>query len=664
MEVIIDNASPQISYYSNSNGWIVNHSTNQKYGDPNTNRYSQSTFHATFTEGDRMEFRFNGSGIAVHGAKRDNHGIFGVQVDNSSIRYLSGHSDVAEYQTELFSLNNLTTHQEHLITVTNYSNDNSTKWWLDIDHLIVTQPVMDNEYTSIIDDSSPFVSYDVGWNTTDPGDSQYYNGTQHISTIPSSVMTLNFSGSSIQLFGSMDTDHGNYSISLDGVIGNMYRATNWQRLTGVSLFFAAGLEEGPHTIQLTNLGKSNITTMDFDYAVVNSTVNATTTGGDSSSIPNDTGEVVPPPNKSHSGAIAGTVIAILLVFILLFAAAFFVYRRRQGRSISPRDPDNPTKGISSRAINQMTIVPKRTSDSKQDWTRLPDPPETAGSVVSFDASLPSSTRNSGSRRDTVIPSLPSFRASFPSLFQITPRSSQVPTVRSSHRESNPGSRSIISRLQSFNPPQSYQNKNHYPFKTGGNGNNARSSYQDNNPFKTNTSPFTPTSEHPSPLYQQSIPPYSRSSAHPGRLEYPQQSSAVPSSQALPNSEAMTSPMFSEFFSEDDSDNPRGVYSTSSSNLSHPQPAHRTDQARVSVATPLRHLSVPYTATMVDFDSSAYTTTTSIYSSRRGTGISEEIDLGLFSIPEFAPPAYAQATRISLGPGKLEILTRSSKESEV
>ncbi|WWD03615.1 hypothetical protein V865_001670 [Kwoniella europaea PYCC6329] len=688
MEILIDDASPQISYYSSSkeDGWIVNHSEGQKYSDPNTDKYSQSTFHATFTDGDRMEFRFNGSKIQVYGAKRDNHATYGVELDGSNPIYTSGHTDNAQYQTVIFSQDDLPTDIEHVITMTNHPNgidsksNQTMKWWLDIDHIVITQPIEDKIYTTRIDDTSPSVTYDQdGWTTEGSGDPQYHNSTQHTSIIPSSTMTMNFNGTSVQLFGSLNDNHGNCSISLDGVIEGMYSATNWEHVAGVSLFSASGLEDGPHTVQLTNLGKSNITTIDFDYAVVNSTIKpadsesdaatvSISDGSDSSDdfqteagIDGGNGE----NSKSNVGAVAGAVIAVILVIIALGLGGWYLYRRKLGKSVYPGSSGPfPIKDMSTRVINRLPLTVQRGStDSKQEWARLTDSLPTADTTASFDASIPSSTRTSSSRRDTVIPSLASFRASFPSLFHMSFRSSNLPMVEPNIGDDKRGSKSNMSKFPSVVPRQSYQTNptkagentprsscQTYPFKA--NAFTPRSSYQSNGLKPSDVSQFTRFSRSPFGD-NHGTPPYQAGNVEEMNGSQQNLSSAIPSSAAI------TSPMFSEFFSGNNANH----HLESDCPVSHPQPSYMPNpRTRISVAVPMRHLSVPYTATMVDLDSSAYTTT-SIFSSRRGTGISEEeIDLGLFSIPEFAPPAYAQATRISLGPGRTEELMRAASNA--
>ncbi|WWC71974.1 uncharacterized protein I206_105933 [Kwoniella pini CBS 10737] len=688
MEILIDDTSPQISYYSSSStGWITNHSNGTRYSDGFLNRYSQSTFHATFTEGDRMEFRFNGSGIKVFGANRDNHATYSVELDGLGPIYMSGHTDNPQFQAELFRADDLPIDREHRLTMTNRPNstaDQSMKWWFDVDHIITSQPISDDIYTTLINDTSPYVTYDQGWKATGVDGSHNFDSTRHVSTIPSSTLTMSFNGSSVQIFGTIDSDHGNYSISLDGIVDGMYSATNWQQLHDVSLFIASGLNDGPHVLELTNLGKSNITTIDFGYAVVNSTiktdgygytspVNATHSGTSTGSNDN-------PKSSSNSGAIAGLVVAVILVTIALGLAGYYVYRKKRQRqrrtthSYSPTTDQTRFKEIQNRLINILP-VPRKSTERKQDWARLSDPPQTATTSTSFDATEPSSTRTSTSRRDTVIPSLVSFRASFSSLFDLSFRSSNLPMIEPNIPDSNRGSKSIVSKFLSIISRES----NQIPIKISDQTPN-RSSYQ-SHPFKAST--LTPRISH----HSNTMNPITSRYAHTSQNLFdnhhntpPYQSNLVEdmTTEAERSNSTLTSPMFSEFFNKDERNNNQSNFNNKISKFSHIQRNQNQNsnlnRARISVAIPMRHLSVPYTATMVDFDSSRYTMTatttrTSIFSNRRDTCISEEeeIDLGLFSIPEFAPPAYAQATRISLGPGKIEQLKRidssASKDSD-
>ncbi|WWC91655.1 uncharacterized protein L201_006601 [Kwoniella dendrophila CBS 6074] len=748
MEILIDDACPQLSYFSASDGWVTNHRNGTRYSDSQTPKYSQSTFHATYGEGDHMEFRFNGSGIKTIGAKRSNHAMFGAQLDDFKPVYKSGYDLNGTYQTELFARDNLTTDKEHIITMTNYPNFNATSsakegWWVDIDHIIVTQPIKEQVYTTRIDDTSSFINYDESWTMETSNVTKLYNSTEHISSQSNSTMNLSFNGSSIQLFGGIGIQHGNYSISLDGTLKGVYNATYFENLPVVSLYMASGLEEGPHIIQLTNLGKSKTSVIDFDYAIVNSTIKPDVTNSDpaiSISNPtdpgtsNDTISTAQADNTStsHKGGIVGAVVAIIFILTALALGGWYLHRRRRrARSVhsgEDREEEASTgiiQGLSSKVINKLTSNRKSIESQQDKWARLSDdqhhilkvdhsPTENAQiayTTDSFDASVPvlslpfvnvpfedeivdnrdkdngNTRRNSLKRRDTVIPSLVSFRASLTSLFNMSFRGSQVPPGRS--EEPKRGSRFIVPKFPSFLSSSHHQSSD-LP-KISDRSPRSSTSYQNkDHPFK-------------SPNSESIAPPYKARDSNQINI-FNSLSMTLPeiSTSSFHQGDTLTSPMLSEFFSALNSNRNSSVSTMSKRNSAALVDVQDQNQqsdsnghdnsyaplnrgARISVAVPVepaqiegtnintsqnrnpnsssqQHLSVPYTATMPEYNLGIPTerartiySSTIFSSSRRDTGISsnlneddEEIDLGLFSIPEFSPPAYAQATRISLG----------------
>ncbi|WVR00239.1 hypothetical protein IAU59_007381 [Kwoniella sp. CBS 9459] len=286
MEITIDDSSPQISYYSNSTsvGWSNNHGDNgEGSSDPYLKLYSKGTFHSTSGDGDRMVFSFNGTGIALYGSKRPNHEVCGVRIDDENEVYVSSYAKTPEFQRQLFMRDDLPADQEHTITVTNYPSkrdpnapsSNSSERTLDIDHIIVTLPISGPLYTTTLDDSSSAVTYDTTWKATNDSDAAYYNSTSHSTSRTGSVADIRFSGTSVQLFGTIGGSYGNYSISIDGAPEERYNASNWTSLNRVPLYTASGLKDTPHVLRLVNRGGTN-QGLDFDYAVVNSTIAPTT----------------------------------------------------------------------------------------------------------------------------------------------------------------------------------------------------------------------------------------------------------------------------------------------------------------------------------------------------------------------------------------------------
>ncbi|WVR00237.1 hypothetical protein IAU59_007379 [Kwoniella sp. CBS 9459] len=364
MDILIDDASPQFSWITTTPGgvgWIVDHTMGTTYPDPLTNRYSDATFHATFTEGDRMEFRFNGTGVTVYGAKRGNHGTYGVIVDELEEDFMDGYSAKDDMQAVLYEKFGLSTDREHVIKVTNYpsrSKGRTGRLWMDIDHVIITHQIPSTMYTTYIDDNAPSIEYGSGWQSYGSGTGGYYNMTSHMSTTLDSAMEFKFNGTSIQMYAGIHTNHGNYTIALDGGDEQQCNAYNWELLYQVPIFTASGLEDREHTIRYRNAAPAPNNFLSFDFAIVNSSVkpdgwHEAQAGGSATSItsstvgPSGTSSTAPsgtatsssaaggsagsegksgPSIAALSGGIAGGVVALALLGVLLF---WFLRQRKR-----------------------------------------------------------------------------------------------------------------------------------------------------------------------------------------------------------------------------------------------------------------------------------------------------------------------------------------------
>ncbi|WVR09747.1 hypothetical protein IAU60_006823 [Kwoniella sp. DSM 27419] len=358
MDITLDDASPLLSFVSpGEDGWVDDHNQGSDYYDPNVNSYSMSTFHATALDGDYMQLKFNGTGVVVYGAKRFNHGVYGVVVDGADVEYFSGYSGPAIFQQEMYRRDNLTAGVEHVITVTNHPNlrniglpnsefDDS---WLDIDHVTITAPAERAVYTTTIEDDDKAVQYGSGWGVAQ--DPDFHGGTSRVSKASGDVMKLVFSGSSIELFGGVNVDHGNYSVSIDGGLQTMWSGNNWERLYQVPKYLVTGLQDTQHTLQLTNLGNARYPVFGFDYALVRSSIrpaggNTTTSVASSSNGAAATGSGG--ANK-HIGEIAGGVVGGLVGLFLVALLAWCLFgserqrrrvARREARGYAPSTPDS------------------------------------------------------------------------------------------------------------------------------------------------------------------------------------------------------------------------------------------------------------------------------------------------------------------------------------
>lgn len=97
------------------------------------------------------------------------------------------------------------------------NGDNSTNKWFDLDYVVVTQPVQDLQ-SQTFDDSHPAFAYSgSGWTTSFSTLNRFSNLTGHQTNVANDFVTFGFKGSSVTIRGSVDSDHGSYVASLDGV---------------------------------------------------------------------------------------------------------------------------------------------------------------------------------------------------------------------------------------------------------------------------------------------------------------------------------------------------------------------------------------------------------------------------------------------------------------
>lgn len=111
-----------------------------------------------------------------------------------------------------------------------------------------------------------------------------------------------------------------------------------------SVFTASGLTDGPHTIVMATLPvSSSLNNVDFDYAVVNSTINPNGVTGNSTGTNSTTstanGQGSTSSGGSSTGAIAGGVVGGVVVLAILGVLAWWFLRRKQrGKRVPSSEP--------------------------------------------------------------------------------------------------------------------------------------------------------------------------------------------------------------------------------------------------------------------------------------------------------------------------------------
>ncbi|ODN81549.1 hypothetical protein L202_01967 [Cryptococcus amylolentus CBS 6039] len=382
MDIFIDDASPQLVYRSNSSGWITDHRNGTTWPDPTTDQYSFSTFHATSTEGDSLTVKFNATTVSLYGAKRPNHGIFGVIIDGGDEQFVSGWAEGSVYGQRLFKAVDLSAEKEHTMTVTNYPSkttgqtDDGTGFWLDIDYIVFHSSLDDKEqvFTTILDDTSPAVTYDDAWAPDGDGDSASYNQTEHVSTTQGSGFTLNFNGSSIQVFAAVGPNHGQYSVSADGGEEETFNSSWPETVYKVPTYTISNLPDSPHTLKFTNLEAKSL---GFDYAVINSTLSSSSFSNASSPIllgttVSSASESVNSEEASEStrsvGAIAGGIAGGAVGLGLVFLLAWVLFWRKKGDHSRLEYGDGDADGLGRRSSFYYSKPPQQTRSRSQKST--------------------------------------------------------------------------------------------------------------------------------------------------------------------------------------------------------------------------------------------------------------------------------------------------------
>jgi hypothetical protein len=181
------------------------------------------------------------------------HFVFHAPVDTDEA-YLFGTSDVDEFQTLLFSVNNLT-YGEHTLTVTNLGFDNGTAGYLDVNWIDWESTLPAGSTSQIIAASSPLFELLPGPTWWQYGfDPNAYGDAQNFTQSPAARFRMNFTGEAVAVYGYLDTNHGNYSCAVDGEDLKMYSGQYSTRVYQQLICYVDGLENHrEHSVVMDNV---------------------------------------------------------------------------------------------------------------------------------------------------------------------------------------------------------------------------------------------------------------------------------------------------------------------------------------------------------------------------------------------------------------------------
>ncbi|KAG6910371.1 hypothetical protein DXG01_011086 [Tephrocybe rancida] len=369
----IDDTSPNITY---SNGW-------SNGGGPDE---FNSTTHGTTIAGSQASYTFKGSFIEVFGTiGRENNAnpnfapISTYTIDNNldtAVTFTGTIGSITLYKQLLYTSTVLDESQPHTLVIT-YTTAGKNPLWLDYfrvtDTPIITttsstQTTLFPTTVSVVDDTSPDITYSNGW--LNGGSSDEFNSTTHGAVTAGAQASYTFKGSFIEVFGTIGRENNgdpsfaatstytidnnlDTAVTFTGVIGstNLYK----------QLLYSSNVldESQPHTLVIT------YTTADknplwLDYFRVSDTPITTTTTSSIASIPTaQPSHATSQSSRLSPGTIAGIAVGSCAALLLVVVIVLLL------RSLNTRE---------SRSRDEVPQTQRRTSWFNRLWHSQPPPP--------------------------------------------------------------------------------------------------------------------------------------------------------------------------------------------------------------------------------------------------------------------------------------------------
>ncbi|KAF7794895.1 hypothetical protein EIP86_006038 [Pleurotus ostreatoroseus] len=191
----------------------------------------------------------------------------------------------------------------------------STPTWFDIDYMLVTSGDGNLSTPSndvVLDDGHKNITYSSGWVNTPNGlTQQYFNDTLHVTPTQGASASIAFYGNAITVYGATSTNHGAFSIALDGISipsilngsapafrpQNMLVSSILIRLSALLIkymqYYSGGLSTTLHTLTITNVDPTGLY-LDLDKVVVSTwpVADSSATNG-STSVPQSSSAAAP-----------------------------------------------------------------------------------------------------------------------------------------------------------------------------------------------------------------------------------------------------------------------------------------------------------------------------------------------------------------------------------
>ncbi|KAK0213067.1 hypothetical protein DFS33DRAFT_94148 [Desarmillaria ectypa] len=251
----IQECSSLISYDSN---WIAG-TSDVRYLDS----YSDNSMVVTNVTGASATFCFNGTGVSIYGAKRNNRGSYQVTLDGTSFPAETGRNDSGIFQTLLFSLITLEQGFHGLI-----STNQGIEEYLDIDFITWQTSIgslNESLMVNTVQDTDPSFTYSPSsaW----PSNPEHWTLIYRIWIF----YDVQYFWEGVSLYGPAGPNYATFSAQLDD--GPLVNSTTIREsfVPQVLLYHADGLGSGQHVLKVMMQFLDDAQELAIDFANVYTT---------------------------------------------------------------------------------------------------------------------------------------------------------------------------------------------------------------------------------------------------------------------------------------------------------------------------------------------------------------------------------------------------------
>ena len=252
-------------YLDYSNNWTYVKSDN----------YSNGSINVAKVPGSTLTFTFSGTSFKLYGVKSSMNGVAIINIDGSDVATVDAYNKYTLYNSLLYSASNLND-GIHTVVITNSKNKNinssSTDFSIDRISINDTNTVLS---TGIYEDNNNALVYSGTWDKVNS--TNYSDGTLKVAKVPGSTLTFTFSGTSFELYGIKSPINGMATINIDGYDVATVDTYNKYTLYNSLLYSVSNLDDGIHTVTITNNEVKNPLSSSTDLSIDKISINNTNT---------------------------------------------------------------------------------------------------------------------------------------------------------------------------------------------------------------------------------------------------------------------------------------------------------------------------------------------------------------------------------------------------